>query len=80
MKAEQLNVSMRSSKAEAVFMSTGYSNWRKATVSFKEHELSVAHRHAISAHESSQSTSVSTLLSSELKSKGDVAFSSNSQL
>ena len=32
MKAERLNVSMMSSKAEAVFMSTGYSNWRKATV------------------------------------------------
>ena len=32
MKAARLNVSVMSSKAEAIFISTGYSNWRKATV------------------------------------------------
>lgn len=58
---------MLSSKAETAFSSTGYSNWRKATVRFKEHELSLAHRDAINAFQSSQSTSVSSLLSSEMR-------------
>ena len=47
MKAAQLNVTIMSMKAESAFVSTGYSNWRKATVRFKEHELSLAHRDAI---------------------------------
>ena len=64
MKAAQLNVTIMSMKAESAFVSIGYSNRRKATVRFKEHELSLAH---CDAHQYSQSTSVSSLLSSELK-------------
>ena len=67
MKAAQQNTSVMSSKAEAAFISTGYSNWRKATVRFKEHELSLVHRDAINAHQASQSTSISSLLSSEVR-------------
>ena len=67
MKAAQQNTSVMSSKAEAAFISTGYSNWRKATVQFKEHELSLVHHDAINAHQASQSTSISSLLSSEVR-------------
>ena len=67
MKAARLNVSVMSSKAEAAFNSTGYLNWRKATVRFKEHELSLAHCDAIDAHQSRQLASVSSLLSSEMR-------------
>ena len=56
-----------STKAESSFVFTGYTNWRRATVRFKEHELSLAHLDAIKAHQYSQSTSVSSLLSSELE-------------
>ena len=83
MKATKLNVSIMSSKAEAAFISTGYSNCRKATVQFKEHELSLAHRDAINAHKSSQSTSVSSLLASEMKRNQEqrrIALSNKSQL
>ena len=67
MKAAQQNTSVMSSKAEAAFISTGYSNRRKATVRFKEHELSLVHHDAINAHQASQSTSISSLLSSEVR-------------
>ena len=67
MKAARLNVSVMSSKEKAAFISTGFSNWRKATVQFKEHELSLAHHDGIDAHQSSQSASVSSLISSEMR-------------
>ena len=56
-----------SSKAETTFISTGYSNWRKATVQFKGHELTLARCDAIDAHQSSHSASVSSLLSSKMR-------------
>ena len=39
-----------STKAEPAFAITGFSNWKKVTTRFKEHESSQAHRDVVFAH------------------------------
>lgn len=48
MLASELNI--RIPKADTAFSTEGFCNWKKATVRFKEHELSHAHQVAIEAH------------------------------
>ena len=57
-----------STKAEPTFTTTGFSNWKKATTRFKEHESSQAHRDAVFAHVSANSTSVNAMLQSQVNS------------
>ena len=64
-KANKLHVTVMSTKSEPAFVTTGFSNWKKATLRFKEHELSQAHRDAISAHVSATSIPVSRMLQSQ---------------
>ena len=46
--ASELNI--RIPKADTAFSTEGFCNWKKATVRFKEHELSHAHQVAVEAH------------------------------
>ena len=63
MKAYKSGVIHLSAKAEPTFTLTGFSNWKKATTRFKEHECSQAHRNAVAAHiSSSRSTPVNEML------------------
>ena len=56
-----------STKAEPTFTTTGFSDWKKATTRFKEHESSQAHRDVVFAHVSANSTSVNAMLQSQVK-------------
>ena len=62
----RLKVSVISSKTEPAFISTGFCNWKKATILFREHEQSQTHRDAIAAHMSAKSTPVNAMLQSEV--------------
>ena len=56
-------VSVMSTKADPAFSTTtGFSNWKKGTSSFKQHESSLAHRDALSAHIMSSVTPINELL------------------
>ena len=57
MKAYKSGVIHLSAKAEPTFTLTGFSNWKKATTRFKEHECSQAHRNVVAANISSSSSS-----------------------
>ena len=46
--ASELNI--RIQKADTAFSTEGFCNWKKATVRFKQHELSHAHQVAVEAH------------------------------
>ena len=41
---------IRIQKADTAFSTEGFCNWKKATVRFKQHELSHAHQVAVEAH------------------------------
>ena len=64
----KINVTVMSINAEPTFATTGFSNWKKATTPFKEHESSQAHRDAVFAHVSANSTSMNAMLQSQVNS------------
>ena len=53
-------------KAEPAFPVTGFTNWKKATSSFKEYDCSIAHRDAVAFEISTKSPPVTELLKSEV--------------
>ena len=55
-----------SKKCEANFVTTGFSNWKKATTRFKEHESSQAHKDSVVAHVSTKSTPINRMLQSQI--------------
>jgi len=55
-------VSVKSKKADPAFSTTGFSNWKKGTSSFKHYESSLAHRDALSAHIMSRATPINELI------------------
>ena len=63
MQGYKSGVTHLSAKAEPTFTLTGFSNWKKATTRFKEHECSQAHRNALAANiSSSRSTPINEML------------------
>ena len=57
-----------STKADCAFSTAGFSNWKKGTSSFKQHQSSLAHRDAMSAH----ILSGTTLIGELIKGHGDL--------
>ena len=49
----------------SAFVEDGFSNWKKATQRFREHEKSVMHHEALMKLAAQSSTSISTQLSSQ---------------
>ncbi len=61
------NVGLVSSKADAAFVTTGFSNWKKGMENFKDHESSSTHKNSLAAIIASRNVSVGNLMQQSLQ-------------